>query len=176
MVARRLALPCCLLLSLAACRKPAPPAEPVAAATEAASATPSVPDPAPLPVEPDLVVEIGQQLDTDPAAVLALADNGFAIDDICTSPFIEPEPGVAQAFEKDAKAALATVTDPALAARVRACEKGITLPLSLPPRRRWRALPAGFWLRRWNRLWGGGQCPPWESRLGDALAAASLRC
>jgi hypothetical protein len=42
-----------------------------------------------------------------PARVLRLIGHGFSIDDLCTSPFIEPEPGVAEEYEQRALRALA---------------------------------------------------------------------
>lgn len=59
-----------------------------------------------------------------PVQVLALVGRGFDIDDICTSPFIEPEPGVAEAYERAALAALEGIEGPNAAE----CAKRIQLP------------------------------------------------
>lgn len=63
-----------------------------------------------------------------PERVLALAGHGYTVGNLCTSPFIEPAPGVAEAYEAKALAALQSVTDPALQATVAQCIKGVTLP------------------------------------------------
>ncbi|GAB3092395.1 hypothetical protein [Lysobacter terrae] len=63
-----------------------------------------------------------------PSRVLALVGHGFAVDDICTSPFIEPEPGIAEAYEREALAALSTVKAPALAPVAAECSKRVRLP------------------------------------------------
>ncbi len=49
-----------------------------------------------------------------PERVLALVGHGFNLEDVCTSPFLEPEPGEAEAYEKKALSALARINDPAL--------------------------------------------------------------
>ncbi len=46
-----------------------------------------------------------------PDRVLALVGHGFELNDICTSPFIEPDPGIAEAYEREALDALATSKD-----------------------------------------------------------------
>lgn len=71
---------------------------------------------------------LAQALPNAPERVLALAGHGYAVDNLCTSPFIEPAPGVAEAYEAKALAALQSVTDPALKATVDECIKGVTLP------------------------------------------------
>src|SRR3990167_8506246 len=52
-----------------------------------------------------------------PTRVLALIGHGFELDRVCTSPFIEPDPGVAEAYERRTLVALARATDPALKRR-----------------------------------------------------------
>ena len=47
-----------------------------------------------------------------PDRVLALVGHGFDLEDICTSPFIEPDLGVAETYEREALAALASVKSP----------------------------------------------------------------
>ena len=49
---------------------------------------------------------VARALPANPASVLKLIDRGFTVDDICTSPFIEPEPGVAEGYQRRAVAAL----------------------------------------------------------------------
>lgn len=63
-----------------------------------------------------------------PERVLALASHGYSVGNLCTSPFIEPAPGIAEAYEAKALAALQSVTDPALKTTVEECIKGVTLP------------------------------------------------
>ena len=49
-----------------------------------------------------------------PRAVLKLIGKPFTIDDVCTSPYNEPEPGVAERYEREATAALRSVPDASL--------------------------------------------------------------
>jgi hypothetical protein len=63
-----------------------------------------------------------------PDRVLALVGHGFDVEYICTSPFIEPDPGVAEAYERQALAALAKVKAPALAPIASECSKRVRLP------------------------------------------------
>ncbi|MDR7132847.1 hypothetical protein J2X06_000031 [Lysobacter niastensis] len=63
-----------------------------------------------------------------PNQVLALVGHGFSAADICTSPFIEPDPGVAEAYERQALAALSKVKAPALAPIAAECSKQARLP------------------------------------------------
>jgi len=65
-----------------------------------------------------------------PGHVLALIGNGFTVSDVCTSPYIEPEPGVAENYQSRAAAALAKVTDSKLAGVKSACLAGIGAPLA----------------------------------------------
>jgi hypothetical protein len=71
---------------------------------------------------------LAQALPNAPERVLALVGHGYTVGNLCTSPFIEPAPGVAEAYEAKAVAALQSVTDPALQTTVAECTKGITLP------------------------------------------------
>lgn len=41
---------------------------------------------------------VARALPAAPASVLALIDRGFTLEDVCTSPFIEPKPGVAERY------------------------------------------------------------------------------
>lgn len=71
---------------------------------------------------------LAQALPNAPERVLALIGHGYTVGNLCTSPFIEPAPGVAEAYEAKAVAALQSVTDPALKTTVDECIKGVTLP------------------------------------------------
>jgi hypothetical protein len=71
---------------------------------------------------------LARALPNAPERVLALVGHGYTVGNLCTSPFIEPAPGVAEAYEAKAAAALQSVTDPALKTTVDECIKGVTLP------------------------------------------------
>lgn len=71
---------------------------------------------------------LARALPNAPERVLALAGHGYSVGNLCTSPFIEPAPGIAEAYEAKALAALQSVTDPALKTTVEECIKGVTLP------------------------------------------------
>ncbi len=75
-----------------------------------------------------LSISAARALPEAPERVLALIGHGYSIDDLCTSPYLEPEPGVAEAYEAKTIAALQSVTNPALKATVEECIKGVTLP------------------------------------------------
>src|SRR6266566_2048824 len=49
---------------------------------------------------------VARALPRVPEKVLKLINHGFTVDDVCTSPFIEPEPGVAESYQRRASAAL----------------------------------------------------------------------
>ena len=76
----------------------------------------------------DLHNAVARALPRAPERVLSLIGPGFEIDFICTSPFIEPEPGVAEAYEREALAALASVRAPRLKALASDCAKRVKLP------------------------------------------------
>ena len=59
-----------------------------------------------------------------PDRVLALVGHGFNLELICTSPFIEPDPGVAETYERQALAALANIEGPVAVE----CAEHIRLP------------------------------------------------
>jgi len=63
-----------------------------------------------------------------PNKVLALVGRGLDVDYICTSPFIEPDPGIAEAYEQQALTALSAVKAPALVPIAAECSKRIRLP------------------------------------------------
>jgi hypothetical protein len=65
-----------------------------------------------------------------PARILALVGHGFDVGFICTSPFIEPEPGIAEAYEKKTLSALASVHEPALAGLAVECASRVELQAS----------------------------------------------
>ncbi|MDP9585162.1 UNVERIFIED_ORG: hypothetical protein J2791_004477 [Burkholderia contaminans] len=71
---------------------------------------------------------VARALPKAPNRVLALVGHGFNLPDICTSPFIEPEPGVAEAYERKALVALSKVKAPALAPIASECSKRVRLP------------------------------------------------
>ena len=71
---------------------------------------------------------VARALPASPARVLGLVGRGFSIDDICTSPFIEPESGVAERYEQRALKALANLSDSALRAVAEQCAVRIRLP------------------------------------------------
>src|SRR6266849_3067422 len=62
---------------------------------------------------------VARALPVAPDRVLKLVGQGFTIDDICTSPYIEPQAGVAERYEQRALRALASLSDPALGAVAR---------------------------------------------------------
>ena len=71
---------------------------------------------------------VARALPRAPSRVLALVGHGFALEDICTSPYIEPDPGVAEDYEKRALAALATVSDSHLKALADRCTSRVRIP------------------------------------------------
>lgn len=70
---------------------------------------------------------VASALPKAPDRVLALIQQGFKMDDICTSPFIEPDPGVAEAYERKTLKALATVKTGPLAPVAAACAERVRL-------------------------------------------------
>ncbi|WP_321802726.1 hypothetical protein [Burkholderia sp. BCC1993] len=81
---------------------------------------------------------VARALPKAPNRVLALVGHGFALELICTSPFIEPEPGVAEAYERKTLVALSRVKSPALVPIATECSKRVRLPgrANLPAGRR----------------------------------------
>ncbi|MEZ0191023.1 hypothetical protein AB9X41_17525 [Ralstonia solanacearum] len=71
---------------------------------------------------------VARALPKAPNRVLALVGHGFALKFICTSPFIEPEPGVAEAYEQRTLVVLSKVKSPALAPIAAECSQRIRLP------------------------------------------------
>lgn len=63
-----------------------------------------------------------------PAAILKLIGNGLELQFVCTSPFIEPYPGVAEQYEVAAIKALSNVQDNKLQEVKRQCIRRVELP------------------------------------------------
>ena len=69
---------------------------------------------------------VARALPRAPSRVLALIGRGFTVEDVCTSPFIEPEPGVAEAYQQRAAKALRSLPP----SRIRDdCLRGVEVPL-----------------------------------------------
>ncbi len=71
---------------------------------------------------------VARALPIDPQRVLRMIGHGFELEFICTSPFDEPELGVAEAYERRALSALDSLHDPDLKAVASECAKHIRLP------------------------------------------------
>lgn len=63
-----------------------------------------------------------------PAAILKLIGNGLELRSVCTSPFIEPDPGVAEQYEVAAIKALSSVPDKDLQVVKQQCIRRVQLP------------------------------------------------
>lgn len=72
-----------------------------------------------------LLIAVARALPRAPERVLS---SGFSLDSICTSPFIEPAPGVAERYERQALAALRNVREPSLKAAAAKCARKVKLP------------------------------------------------
>ena len=73
---------------------------------------------------------VSRAIPNNPGGVLKLTLSGpFSVADVCTSPFIEPDPGIAEDFEKSAIEALKTVTDTELSQARDECLEKIKLPV-----------------------------------------------
>jgi len=70
---------------------------------------------------------VAQAIPHNPTGVLALIHRGFPLDMICTSPFIEPDPGVAESYERLALAALQSAQGD-MAPLAAQCAVGVRLP------------------------------------------------
>ncbi len=73
-------------------------------------------------------MSVARALPLTSEAILNLIGNGFELDLICTSPFIEPEPGIAEKYEKNALDALAHIKEPKLKNLAQKCAESIKLP------------------------------------------------
>jgi hypothetical protein len=71
---------------------------------------------------------VARALPKAPTRVLALIGHGFNIENICTSPFIEPDPGVAETYERQALSTLSKIKTPAIAHIAAECSKQVRLP------------------------------------------------
>ncbi|MDZ7476491.1 hypothetical protein U5F73_16085 [Stenotrophomonas pavanii] len=71
---------------------------------------------------------VARALPKAPERVLALIARGFKVEDICTSPFIEPDPGVAEAYERRTLAALSRMKGAAVASVAAECAAQVRLP------------------------------------------------
>jgi hypothetical protein len=78
----------------------------------------------------DLNFSVARALPKNPRGVLKLIGKRFSFEEVCTSPFIEPEPGVAEKYEKEAQNALSQVGSGLLAKRARKCLKRIRKSVS----------------------------------------------
>jgi hypothetical protein len=72
---------------------------------------------------------VARALPRAPAGVLGLVGRGWRLEAVCTSPFIEPDPGVAERYEAQALAALKTAP-PALKPLAARCAAAVKLPPS----------------------------------------------
>lgn len=68
---------------------------------------------------------VARALPRAPERVLGLVGHGFVLEHICTSPFIEPEPGVAEAYKKRTLAVLSEINSPTLASLARECSRRV---------------------------------------------------
>lgn len=71
---------------------------------------------------------VARALPLDPERVLRLIGHGFELDLVCTSPFDEPDVGVAEAYESKTLAALASLRDPDLKSIAAQCAERVKLP------------------------------------------------
>jgi len=71
---------------------------------------------------------VARALPNAPVRVLSLIGHGFDLDYVCTSPFNEPEPGVAESYERKTLGALASVREPHLKVLAAECAKRVKLP------------------------------------------------
>lgn len=71
---------------------------------------------------------VARALPKTPERVLALTTQGFKVEDICTSPFIEPDPGVAEAYERRTLAALSRLKGTSVASVAAECAAQVRLP------------------------------------------------
>lgn len=72
-------------------------------------------------------ISFARALPVAPERVLKLVGHGLELNSICGSPFIEPEPGVAELYERKTLAALARVRDVELKAVAKECSARVKL-------------------------------------------------
>jgi hypothetical protein len=70
---------------------------------------------------------VARALPKRPRGVLSLVGHGFALEHVCTSPFIEPGAGVAEAYEQKTLAVLAEVREPQLVRLAQDCARRVRL-------------------------------------------------
>ena len=75
---------------------------------------------------------VARALPKNPEAVLGLIGHGFQLEEVCTSPFNEPDAGVAEAYEQEATTALTSVTSPKITSIRDRCLDRIRLPPKHP--------------------------------------------
>lgn len=73
-------------------------------------------------------MSLARALPLNSEAILNLIGNGFELDHLCTSPFIEPKPGIAEKYEEKALESLAHIKDPKLKDLAQKCAESIKLP------------------------------------------------
>jgi len=71
---------------------------------------------------------VARALPRAPSRVLRLVGHGFSLDHVCTSPFIEPEPGVVEEYERRALRALAGFKGSTLEKVAAECSDRVRLP------------------------------------------------
>lgn len=71
---------------------------------------------------------VARALPKTPERVLPLTTQGFKVEDICISPFIEPDPGVAEAYERRTLAALSRLKGTSVASVAAECAAQVRLP------------------------------------------------
>jgi hypothetical protein len=69
----------------------------------------------------ELRFAVSRALSKNPKGVLRLVGKGFSIDEVCTSPFIEPDPGVEEAFLEEAMRSLKNMAPGTLTKRSKEC-------------------------------------------------------
>ena len=77
----------------------------------------------------DLDYAVARALPHAPERILSLVGHGFELRFVCTSPFNEPERGVAEAYERKTLTALAAVQNPDLKPLATECAKLVKLPV-----------------------------------------------
>ena len=77
---------------------------------------------------------VARALPVAPTRVLALINHGFSVQDICTSPFIDPETGVAERYQRKAIEALSKPQPSELENIRKDCVDQIRVPLSAVPK------------------------------------------
>lgn len=74
---------------------------------------------------------VARALPKEPEKVLRLIGKEFSIENICTSPFVEPDPGKAENYQLHAIAALKSITAFDLKQKKEECLSRISLPLTV---------------------------------------------